>query len=268
MDTNNYQNNDRKRTEPMEDFKISRRSFLKLTALAAVALGSGYAAGKVVPQAASASKERALALHAFLPGDSSLVAEVVRVFTAKTGEAARLTVSADPQWTEVISTSVSQPGSLLGGGLLAFRMVALKETLAADILLGDNQQAVYSPENDYDPALRSLQAQVRGRQAGYLFSAEYKDESLLAALFQPEDKVAVIRLGSSVVDRIPLDRTYREIVVDGPQGKTVLSVADGAVQVQSAACRNKLCMHSGGAAHLGSVIACAPNHLVVQIEAG
>jgi hypothetical protein len=268
MDTNNTQNNDRKRTETMEDFKMSRRSFLKLTALAAAALGSGYAAGTLSPQAASAAAERALSLHAFLPDDSSLIAEVVRVFTAKTGSAARLTVSADPQWSEVISAAIRQPGSVFDGGLLAFRMIALPETVAADILLGDHQQAVYSPESDYDPALRSLQSQVRGRTAGYLFSAEYKQEGLLAGLWQPQDKVAVLRSGSQIVERIPLNRTYREIVIDGPQGKTILSVADGAVQVQSAACRHKLCMYSGGAAQLGSVIACAPNHLVVQVEAG
>jgi hypothetical protein len=266
MDTNNH--NDRKRTEPMEDFKMSRRSFLKLTALAALAVGSGYTAGKMTPQAAASTAERALSLHAFLPGDKSLVAEVVRVFTEKAGPAARLAISANEKWAETIGAAVRQPGSLLSGGLLAFRMIALAETLPADILLGDNHQVVYVPEHDYDPALRSLQAQVRGSRAGYLFSAEYKHEGLLAGLWKPQDKVAVIRSGSDLVDRIPLDRSYREIVVNGPQGKTIISVTDGAVQVQVAACRNKLCMHSGLAAEMGSVIACAPNHLVVQVEAG
>jgi hypothetical protein len=261
--------NDRKRTEPMEDFKMSRRSFLKLSALAALTVGAGYTAGKMAPKAAAASAQgRAAALHAFLPGDPNLVSEVVRVFTARVGSAARLAVSADPQWTGVISAAVRQPGSLLSGGTLAFRMVALAETLPADILLGDNQQAVYAPESDYDPALRSLQAQVRGGQARYLFSAEFKEEGLLAGLWKPQDKVAVIRSGSSIVDRIPLDSRYNGIVVDGPQGKTVLSVADGLVRVESAACRNQLCLHSGPAAQVGDVIACAPNRLVVQVEGG
>jgi hypothetical protein len=251
----------------MEDFKMSRRSFLKLTALAALTLGSGYAAGRLAPQAASTARQT-LSLHAFLPGDDRLVSEVVRVFSQKAGAAARVSVSADPKWFETIHAAASQPGGLLNGGTLDFRMVVLPETLAADILFGDNQQAVYAPESDYDPALRSLQAQVRGRQAGYLFSAEYKSEGLLAGLWQPQGKVAVVRSGSSVVERIPLERTYRQVVVDGPQGKTALSVVGGAVQVQTAACRNKLCMHSGPAAHVGSVIACAPNQLVVQVEAG
>jgi hypothetical protein len=261
---NQYHNNDRKRTEPMEDIKISRRSFLKLTALAAAALGSGYAAGRLTPQAG----EKMLALHAFLPGDSSLVAEVVRVFTNKAGFAGRMTVSADTKWSEAISAAVRQPGNVLSGGLLAFRMIALAEAVPADILLGDHQQAVYAPESDYDPALRSLQAQVRGSRAQYLFSAEYKAEGLLAGLWKPENKVAVIRSGSTLVDRIPLTGSYHDIVVDGPQGKTVLSIVDGAVQVKAAGCRHQLCMHSGPAAEMGSVIACAPNHLVVQVEAG
>jgi hypothetical protein len=261
-------NKDRKRTEPMEDFKMSRRSFLKLSALAALTLGAGYTAGKVAPRAASSAEGRAAVLHAFLPGDPSLVSEVVRVFTARVGSAARLAISAGPEWTEIISRAVRQPGSLLTGGLLSFRMVALPETLPADILLGDNQQAVYAPESDYDPALRSLQAQVRGGQANYLFSAEYKEEGLLAGLWKPQDRVAVIRSGANIVDRIPLDSRYSGIVVDGPQGKTVLSVGGGLVRVESAACRNQLCMHSGPAAQLGDVIACAPNRLVVQVEGG
>ncbi|HSV85401.1 MAG TPA: NusG domain II-containing protein, partial [Levilinea sp.] len=259
--------NDRKRSLPMEELRLSRRSFLKLTALSALTLGAGYTVGKLVPQSAEDGESRAFSLHAFLPGDSNLVSEVMRVFAQKTGPAARLTVSADRQWSEMIRLAV-QPGHLLGGGLLAVRMAALPETLPADLLLGDNQQAVYSPEEDYDPALLNLRGLVRGYQAGYLFSAEYRHTSLLAGLLPLRDLFAVVRSGPDVVERIPLDRTYRQVVVNGPQGKTVLSMSGGAVQVQAAACRNKLCMHSGTAVYAGSVIACAPNRLVVQVEAG
>lgn len=259
--------NDRKRSEPMEETRLSRRSFLKLAALSALTLGAGYTVGRVIPQSAADGGAQGLSLHAFLPGDNDLVAEVLRVFAQKTGRAARLTVSADSHWAEMIRSTV-QAGSLLDGGWLAVRMVTLPEVLPADILLGDNQQAVYSPEHDFDAALRDLQALVRGRQAGYLFSAEYRHAGLLDDLLPARRLYAVIRSGAEVVERIPLERSYRQVVVDGRQGKTVLRLADGAVQVWHASCRNKLCLHSGAAAYAGSAIACAPNHLVVQVEAG
>jgi len=264
---NTSHNNHGKRSEPMKDMNMSRRSFLKLAALSALTLGAGYTVGKLTPQKAAADEASTLSLHAFLPGDSDLVAEVVRVFTQKTGPAARVAVSADPQWSEMIHAA-AKSGQLFSGGLLTLRMTALPETLPADILIGDNQQVVYAPERDYDSTLRSLRRLVRGRKAEYLFSADYRPASLFAGLWQPHHLAAVIRSGSDIVERIPLERSYRQVVVDGPQGKTVLSVIDGAVQVQAAACRNKLCMHAGPAAHPGSVIACAPNHLVVQVEAG
>ncbi|MEN4013776.1 MAG: NusG domain II-containing protein [Chloroflexota bacterium] len=252
----------------MNDLKLSRRSFLKLTALSALTFGAGYTLGKLIPPAAMDGEAQALSLHAFLPGDSSLVCEVMRVFAQKVAPATLAAVSADAQWSEIIQSAV-KPGHLLGGGLLTVRMTALPQALPADILLGDDQQAVYAPESDYDPALRSLQAFVRGRQADHLFSADYRHAGLLTLLLPPRGGLfAVIRSGSNVVERIPMDRAYHDIVIDGPLGKTILGMADGAIRVRAAACRNKLCMLNVPAAQAGSVIACAPNHLVAQVEAG
>lgn len=76
----------------------------------------------------------------------------------------------------------------------------------------------------------------------------------------------MIENGQGSFDRIPLAASFRNVLVDGPQGKTGIAIADGFVHVRSAACRNQLCRHMGPISQEGQLIACAPNKVMIRIE--
>lgn len=54
--------------------------------------------------------------------------------------------------------------------------------------------------------------------------------------------------------------------LNGPLGKTVIEIANGGVRVLSSPCRQQVCVRMGEARHAGDLIACVPNHLVIDIK--
>ena len=57
----------------------------------------------------------------------------------------------------------------------------------------------------------------------------------------------------------------RTIEVEGPLGKTVVVIEDGAVKVSSSPCREKTCVKSGPINKPGRWIACLPNRVIIAI---
>ncbi len=76
----------------------------------------------------------------------------------------------------------------------------------------------------------------------------------------------MIENNNGVFDKIPLISTYKNVKVDGPQGKTEIEISNGLVKVTKSTCRHKLCEKSRYAANIGDVIACAPNKVLIRIE--
>ena len=62
----------------------------------------------------------------------------------------------------------------------------------------------------------------------------------------------------------PLDRSA-EVSVDGPLGKTVISIAGGSARVIEASCRDKICVSMGAISSPGSWIACLPNRVFIRV---
>lgn len=58
----------------------------------------------------------------------------------------------------------------------------------------------------------------------------------------------------------------QQVELSGPLGTTVLQIADGAAQVLSSPCRQKICIGLGKARHRGDLLACVPNRLVIRID--
>jgi hypothetical protein len=57
----------------------------------------------------------------------------------------------------------------------------------------------------------------------------------------------------------------RTIEVEGPLGKTVVIIEDGAVRVSSSPCPEKICVKSGPINKPGRWIACLPNRIIIAI---
>ena len=91
----------------------------------------------------------------------------------------------------------------------------------------------------------------------------------LAALYlwfwDPCDEVVVTVDGEEVL-RLPLDEDT-EVWIDGYDGgRNLLVIEDGHAYVREATCPDLVCVHTGKATELRSVV-CAPNRVVVYLEA-
>ncbi|MBN1799177.1 MAG: NusG domain II-containing protein [Spirochaetales bacterium] len=56
------------------------------------------------------------------------------------------------------------------------------------------------------------------------------------------------------------------ISVEGPLGRTVIEINEGAVSVRSSPCPEKTCVKSGKVSLPGEWIACLPNQVLITIE--
>jgi hypothetical protein len=65
----------------------------------------------------------------------------------------------------------------------------------------------------------------------------------------------------------PLD-SERTVAVPGPLGDTVVQIRQGQARVLSSPCPEKICLRSGAIARPGQWIACLPNRVFIDIQAG
>jgi len=65
----------------------------------------------------------------------------------------------------------------------------------------------------------------------------------------------------------PLD-SERTVAVAGPLGDTVVQIRQGQARVLSSPCPEKICLRSGAIARPGQWIACLPNRVFIDIQAG
>lgn len=62
--------------------------------------------------------------------------------------------------------------------------------------------------------------------------------------------------------------TDQVVEVDGPLGVNRVVVAAGSVSVESAPCKNQICVKTGVVSRPGQWIACLPNRVFVAVESG
>lgn len=77
-------------------------------------------------------------------------------------------------------------------------------------------------------------------------------------------RVIVTRDGQ-VIFTAPLDQP-RSVDLDGPLGPTHLVIDERGVNITDSPCTRKICIGMGPAKHSGDLLACVPNHLLVQID--
>jgi len=89
--------------------------------------------------------------------------------------------------------------------------------------------------------------------------------SFLILLGQKTGGRVVVSVNDTIVFVAPLNKD-RHVELEGPLGVTVLEIQDGAARILSSPCTKKICIHMGEARDSGDLLACVPNHLVVNIE--
>ena len=89
--------------------------------------------------------------------------------------------------------------------------------------------------------------------------------SFLLPLQQVRGTRVVISSGNQVLFFAPLDQD-RQVDLTGPLGETRIQILGGGVSVLSSPCAKKICVGMGIARHVGDLIACVPNQMVIRID--
>jgi hypothetical protein len=239
---------------------ISRRSFLKLSGFAAAALSAGYGAGKFV----NSGKEEFFTVYGLIPADENVVKLLVSSFQKKVN-ASNPTILADEKWHKMISQALPYSSSSCNNTIIS--IVKMNGNVSSDILISDNTNKIFNPETDFNRMFTEIRSKIKDRKAEYIFTAEYREKSLISRVFNTNEKVVVVENEKGIVDRINLNNSYRNIIVNGSQGKNSLAIQNGLVCIQTASCKNQICRYSGFISEPGKLIACAPNKVLIRIEA-
>lgn len=241
---------------------ISRRNFLKIAGLTSVALGAGYTTGMLTGN----SKSVSYTVHGFIPADEQVIANLVISFKNKIKSNSDPVVISDSKFGEVINRIdlKSKKENFSNSGSITYRLKRLDKPVDSDIIVSDANNAVYSLD-DLNSTFENLRAGLKCRKADFLFTAEYTKTDFLSSIFKSGNKKIVIENEKGLVDRFSLDKNYKNILIDGSQGKTVIKIENGIAQVHTSTCRHGICKHTI-ASSAGNIIACAPNKVLVRIE--
>ena len=79
------------------------------------------------------------------------------------------------------------------------------------------------------------------------------------------DSGSVPRVKASSIRCVSLD-SEATVHVPGPLGDTVVAIRDGAVEVLSSPCPEKICIKTGKVSKPGQWIACLPNKVFVAVQ--
>ena len=243
---------------------MTRKKFIKLSGIAAIATGSGFTAGKLL----GSTENMHFSVCGFLPSDEKLIKEVVRVFAATVKSNSTPIINANADYKLLLQKLVMKhkQTSFSNTGSVSYSVKPLNKHVNSDIIVSDNSKSIYSLKNDFTDELMTIRSLLYGREAKIFFTAVYKQSNILSSLFSSNQKEIVIENKEGTFDKIPLTSTYRNVKVEGPQGETKIEINNGLVKVTKSTCRHKLCEKSQYAANVGDVIACAPNKVLIRIE--
>jgi len=241
---------------------ISRRNFLKIAGLSTVAIGAGFTTGKLLGN----SKSVNYTLHGFIPADENVINSLVAVFKNKVKSNVKAVVIADSKIGEIIlRTDLKQrKNNFSNSGSITYKLKRLNIQVDSDIIINDANNSVYSLD-DFTAKLFDIRSNIKNRKADFVFTAEYTENDFISSILKSNKKELVIENEKGIVDRITLDKNYKNIFIAGPQGKTGIKIENGIAQVYSSTCKNKLCKHSF-ASEVGNIIACAPNKVLLRVE--
>lgn len=240
---------------------ISRRNFLKIAGLTSAALGAGYTTGRLTGN----QKSVYYALHGFIPADERVITNLVTAFKNKVKSNSEAIVLADSKIGEIINQIdiKNRKDIFSNNGTITYRIKRLDKQVDSDLIVSDGNNSIYSLD-DFTSSLESIRTSIKNKKADFNFTAEYNKTNFISSIFKSNSKEVVIENEKGLVDKISLHKNYKNIFIDGPQGKTGLKIEDGFARVHTSTCRHGICKHSI-ASGVGSIIACAPNKILIRV---
>lgn len=240
---------------------ISRRSFLKVSGLTAVALSTGYGAGKLNIN----NKNSFFAVHGFIPAEEKIFRQIVSSFTEKVKPSSDAIIFADTRHTSIINEIFNQRTGRSENGNVKITLTKINADVQSDIIVSENNSAVLNPES-FNSAFTGIRSEIKSQRAEYFIKAEFREQSLLSSLLYTNTRTAIIENEKGIVDKLNLNRSYNDIIVNGPYGRTTIALKNGSIGIHSSSCRNQICKHSGYINENGQIVACAPNKIILRIE--
>jgi hypothetical protein len=240
---------------------LSRRNFLKLAGLSSFAVAAGYTTGKL----SNVKNTEYFVIHGFIPADENVIVNLVSSFRNKIKSNTEPIIISDNKIGEVINRMYLQSpnSSYSNNGKVVYRIKRLNEKVDSDIIISDSANSVYALD-DFNISLFELRRNIKEKKADLLFTAEFRNENLISSLLNSNKKEIVIENEKGIVERIPFGKNYKNVLIDGVQGKTGLSIESGIAKVHSSSCKNGICKHSI-ATEVGNIIACAPNKVLIKV---
>ncbi len=241
---------------------IDRRSFLKTALLGGAAFGAG---ARLATLGQAAPGERVV-LHGFVPADARAIQRTVAAFLGlQDGPLPAPAVDIAPAWRPTVAGALRSAADRYqrgGDRVLTVQVSSLEAALPADVMLQQAGQ-VFDPRTRFGRDLLALREDLRGRDAAVAISCRLEDRP--AALATAPHLVVETERG--VQERLRLDGTARRLELAGPAGPTTLVTDRHGAHVASASCRHATCRRQGMVSRPGELIACAPNRLVLRVEA-
>jgi len=239
---------------------MTRRDFLKITGLSTVALGAGLTIGNL-----TSNKNSYYAVAGFIPDDEEILSRLIFSFRDRIKSSTGSVIVADPKFYQVINKFDLQANGTdySGRGNLKYMISRLERKTDSDIIVSDNENVIYSLD-DFNYSFTSIRKEIKDRRAQYYFTAEYTETGFLSSIIKSNKREVVIENEKGVVDRIALDKNYKNIIIDGAAGKTGLKIENNIAKVHTSSCRHHICEQSS-AGTAGNIIACAPNKVLIKI---
>ena len=244
---------------------IDRRSFLKTAALGGAAFGVGLKLGdRLGPDAGPAGGRRVI-LHGFLPADEKLLADALTIFLAlEGGRLPAPVLDAAPAWRAAAA------GALRSGAdryvrdtrrMFTVQVDSIDEGLPADLMLQQSGR-VLDPRSAFGDGLLRLRERITGARARVMVSCRLEDRPMQWS----GRRVLVVETEGGVQDLIAMDGRVRSLDLNGPAGRTTVSIDGRGAHVAAASCRHATCRRQGVIARPGELVACAPNRIVLRVE--
>ena len=243
---------------------ITRRKFIKLSGFAAVSVGSGFTVSKLF----SGYNKSQYSIYGFLPSDDKQISEFVNVFYKRVRCYSEPIIKADKNYFGFLARLYHDGRKDFNemNGTVTLSINKIFTEVNSDIIVSDDRNPIYSVNVDMDVDLRSIRRKIKGTRADVFISAVYHQNGIFSSPMKSSRKEIVIYTEQGLLDRIPINTSYKNIIAKGPQGKTEIAIDNGLVSVVKSTCRHKLCEKARYGSNTNDVIACAPNRVIIKIE--
>ena len=137
---------------------MTRKKFIQLGGIAAIAAGSGYTAGSLLGK----PEDQHYSVYCFLPSDEKLIMEVVSVFAKTVKSNSTPIINADDDNKYLLQQLVrkNKRSSFSNSGSVSYSVKPLNKHFNSDIIVSDNSKSIYSLKNDFTDELKIGRAHV------------------------------------------------------------------------------------------------------------